>query len=336
VVRTHNENRTVGRRVLGRTGLSVSEIGFGCGPTAGLIARGARDAQRAAVRRALELGIDYFDTAPLYGAGESERNLGALLRELRATALIATKVALADSDFDDIRGAILRSVEGSLARLGQAKIAVLHLHNRIGMHRAVRADIGSGALLSIDDVLGPGGVAETFASLRAQGVVDFFGCSAYGGDMRVVERVVDSGSFECLQIHYSAMNASAWEREAEGAAVRDYRGIAARAAAAGMGVVALRALEAGLLTDRPPSADAATARDSVSDIARRSSLAALLAPEPLTETALRFALSRPEVATVLVGFSDATQVEAAAASAAKGALPEPVLSRIEAWRAGAA
>jgi aryl-alcohol dehydrogenase-like predicted oxidoreductase len=315
--------------------LSVSEIGFGCGPTAGLIASGEREAQHAAVRRALELGIDYFDTAPLYGAGESERALGSLLRELRAAPHVATKVALADSDFGDIRGAIRRSVEGSLARLAVPRITVLHLHNRIGKRRAAKADLGSGALLCVDDVLGSGGVAETFQSLRAQGVVELFGCSAYGGDMSAVQQVVESGAFDCLQVHYSLLNASAWERPPAGVAARDYRGIAARAAAAGMGLVAMRALEAGVLTERL-AGDGAIPRTDQAAAAQRASLAALLAPEPLSEAALRFALSRPEVATVLVGFSDVTQVEAAAASAAKGALPRPLLSRIEAWRAGAA
>jgi aryl-alcohol dehydrogenase-like predicted oxidoreductase len=95
----------------------------------------------------------------------------------------------------------------------------------------------------------------------------------------------------------------------------------------------LRALEAGLLTDRPPSFVAA--RDGEPGAPQRISLAALLAPEPLAETALRFALSRPDVATVLVGFSDVSQVESAVASAAKGALEKPLLSRIEAWRSGA-
>lgn len=322
-----SENVRVSRRVLGRTGLSVSEIGFGCGPTAGLIAAGQHDAQRAAVQRALDLGIDYFDTAPLYGAGESERNLGVLLRELQATVRVATKVALHDADFGDIRGAILRSVEGSLARLAQPRIAVLHLHNRIGMQRASKAEFGSGALLHVDDVLGPRGVVETFQSLRAQGVVEYFGCSAYGGDMRAVEQVVNSGSFDCLQVHYSLLNATAWDRAAAGSKVRDYRGIAARAAAEGLGVVALRVLEAGVLTERPPGGGATSVQ--------RDSLSALLAGGPLAETALRFALSRPQVATALIGFSSVEQVEAAVAGAAKGALPEPLLSRIEAWRAQA-
>jgi aryl-alcohol dehydrogenase-like predicted oxidoreductase len=322
----------VKQRVLGRTGLCVSEIGFGCGPTAGLIVSGERRAQRAAVQRALELGIDYFDTAPLYGAGESERALGSLLRELAATPRIATKVELGVEDLDNVRDTILKSVESSLKRLGQPRISVLHLHNRIGMVRAPQADLGSGALLGLDEVLGPGGVVETFAALRSQGIVDAFGCSAYGGDMAAVERVVDSGSFHCIQVHYSLLNTTAWTRPRAGAEGRDYRRIAARAARAGMGVVALRVLEAGLLAGRAPPAKAALAQEREAARARLAVLAPLLGPEPLVHTAVRFALSQPELTTVLVGFSDVAQVEDAVAAAAQGPLPAALLVRIEGGR----
>jgi L-galactose dehydrogenase/L-glyceraldehyde 3-phosphate reductase len=317
---------------LGRTGLSISEIGFGCGPTAGLIAAGQRAAQRSAVQRALELGIDYFDTAPVYGAGESERNLGAVLKDLGATPRVATKVAIEQADFGDLRGAILRSVEGSLARLRLSRIAVLHLHNRVGTQRAAKAEFGSGALLRIDDVLGARGVAETFASLRSQGVVDYFGCSAYGGDMAAVGQVVDSGAFDCIQVHYSMLNISAWEPAPAGCRLRDYQGIAAHASAAGLGVVALRVLEAGLLTDRAPAAHKVRV-DGEASAAQRDSLAALLDGELLSDVALRFALSRPEVTTALIGFSSVAQVEAAVASVANGVLPPSLRSRIETWRA---
>ncbi|HVY63698.1 MAG TPA: aldo/keto reductase [Gammaproteobacteria bacterium] len=327
-----SDSVAVGRRVLGRTGLAISEIGFGCGPTAGLIAAGQRDAQRAAVQRALELGIDYFDTAPVYAAGESERNLGAVLHDLKATPRVATKVALERADFGDIRGAILRSVEGSLARLKLPRVAVLHLHNRVATERAAKAEFGSGAQLRVDDVLGARGVAETFASLRDQGVVDFFGCSAYGGDMAAVAQVVDSGAFDCLQVHYSVLNTSAWEPAPAAGRLRDYHGIAARAAAAGLGVIALRVLEAGLLTDRPPGAQRVRA-DGEASAVERDSLAALLGGESLGDVALRFALARPETTTALVGFSSVAQVEEAVASVIKGALSPSLRSRIETWRA---
>src|SRR5215510_12117650 len=71
-------------RELGRTGLRVSMLGFGCGNVGGLIIRGAHQDRVRAVARAMEAGINYFDTAPSYGDGQSEQNLGQVLRELRA------------------------------------------------------------------------------------------------------------------------------------------------------------------------------------------------------------------------------------------------------------
>lgn len=68
-------------RVLGRTGIRVSEIGFGCGNVGGLMVRGSHEEQVEAVNRALELGIDYLDTAPSYGDGKSETSLGRVLEE---------------------------------------------------------------------------------------------------------------------------------------------------------------------------------------------------------------------------------------------------------------
>ena len=70
-------------RVLGRTALRVSALAFGCGDVGGLMVRGAPADRERGVARAIELGINYFDTAPSYGAGESEKNLGRVLRALR-------------------------------------------------------------------------------------------------------------------------------------------------------------------------------------------------------------------------------------------------------------
>src|SRR5439155_20668284 len=67
-------------RELGKTGLRVSALGFGCGNVGGLMIRGSVAERERAVARAVELGINYFDTAPAYGDGQSERNLGAALK----------------------------------------------------------------------------------------------------------------------------------------------------------------------------------------------------------------------------------------------------------------
>ena len=72
---------------------------------------------RRTVARAIELGVSYFDTAPLYGDGQSEVNLGAVLRELRADPVVGTKVRLAPAEMGRIEAAIVESVEVSLRRL---------------------------------------------------------------------------------------------------------------------------------------------------------------------------------------------------------------------------
>jgi aryl-alcohol dehydrogenase-like predicted oxidoreductase len=303
------------RRPLGRTGLSVSEIGFGCGPTAALMIRDDVKARREAVAHALSRGINYFDTAPVYGDGLSERHLGAALRELGAKPIVATKVALHFEELGDIPGAVTRSVEASIERLGIKPLPLVHLHNRVGTARAPRPDIGSGALVTVDDVLGRDGVAATFRVLRARGLIDQIGCCAFGGEMRCVEQLIDSGEFATLLVHYSLLNRTALASGMETAA-RGYAEIGAKAAAAGMGLIALRVLEAGALVDGN----------------KHSALAQLADAEeqPLAAFALRFALTSPSIATALVGFSSINHIDAAVDAMAHGPLPTELVARIEA------
>ena len=70
-------------RTIGQTGIKVSEIGFGCGNNAVLMVKAPYDDQVKAVHHALDLGINFFDTAFAYGLGKSEENLGRILNELR-------------------------------------------------------------------------------------------------------------------------------------------------------------------------------------------------------------------------------------------------------------
>ena len=102
-VSAESEEKPVELRILGRTGLEVSVLGFGCGAVGGLMVRGDPSEQERAVGRALELGINFFDTAPMYGDGESERNIGRILRNLCSDAFIGTKVWLTELPRGDIR-----------------------------------------------------------------------------------------------------------------------------------------------------------------------------------------------------------------------------------------
>jgi aryl-alcohol dehydrogenase-like predicted oxidoreductase len=85
-------------RVLGRTGLRVSALAFGCGDVGGLMVRGAPADRERGVARAIELGINYLDTAPSYGSGESEKNLGQVLRALRPSVIVGTKWRLVSTE----------------------------------------------------------------------------------------------------------------------------------------------------------------------------------------------------------------------------------------------
>ena len=81
-------------RRIGRTGLELSEIGFGCGGNAGLMVRGSAQEQERAVGRALDLGITYFDNSPDYGDGRAEEALGRALKALRTRPLVNSKVEI--------------------------------------------------------------------------------------------------------------------------------------------------------------------------------------------------------------------------------------------------
>ena len=73
-------------RPLGKTGLAISALSFGAGPISTLMVGHDQDLQLAVVDRALRVGVNWFDTAATYGAGQSERSLGRVLEELGPAA----------------------------------------------------------------------------------------------------------------------------------------------------------------------------------------------------------------------------------------------------------
>ena len=130
-------------RTFGKTGLRVSVLGFGCGNVGGLIIREEPRTRVRAVARAIEAGINYFDTAAMYGNGQSEQNLGQVLNELKPDVYVGTKVRLAPGEMGDIRGAIQRSVEASLTRMGRDSVDLIQLHNHIVQRRTPRGAVRS-------------------------------------------------------------------------------------------------------------------------------------------------------------------------------------------------
>src|SRR6478672_9238599 len=114
-------------RVFGRTGMRLSVLGFGCGAVGGLMVRGDPLDQERTVARAIDAGVNYFDTAVQYGDGESEKNLGRVLQKLKpADAVVGTKVRVPPGEFGRIAEAITASLEGSLARLRLERVDIFH------------------------------------------------------------------------------------------------------------------------------------------------------------------------------------------------------------------
>lgn len=327
-------------RTLGATGLRISEIGFGCGNTAGLLTGGTIDDQRTAVQRALELGVNYFDTAPNYGervggAGTSEANLGRVLRDLRAHPLVGTKVELHQEDFEDIPGAVGASIEGSLQRLGLDRVDILYFHNRVGRERRLSPG-AMGSRPSVDDVLGPRGVMDSLQKAQREGKARYLAFCSSGGDVEVNRQLADSGGFQAVQLSYSILNPTEGRASPAGFHGADHGQIIDYAGARGLGVVVIRVLGGGVLSGAPdphPLNTGSRAEVEYREGALRARSLRFLAREgeqTMAQAAVRFALGHSKVSCVLVGFSGVAQVDEAVGASGKGSLPGSDLARIEA------
>jgi aryl-alcohol dehydrogenase-like predicted oxidoreductase len=317
------------RRRLGRTGLEVSVLGYGAGAVGGLFTKGAAADQERAMARALEAGINYFDTAPVYGNGESERNLGRALKALKPDVVVGTKVRLTADHRADVAGAIVRGMEESLKRMGRDHVDLFQLHNPLTAQDA-------GDKLAIDIALEQ--VASAMEKLKASGKTRFIGFSGVGEPTALL-RAVESKLFDTVQVVYNALNPSAGGPMPAGAPGLDYGRLLDKAKAADMGTIIIRALAGGALsgtTDRHPLAmqDVApigSAPDFAADVARAKKLEPLVrdgTAGSLTELGERFVISHPAVSTMLIGYSTLDHLEAAIAAVGKGPLPDAALKRL--------
>jgi L-galactose dehydrogenase/L-glyceraldehyde 3-phosphate reductase len=322
-------------RTLGRTGLRISEIGFGCGNVGGMLIRGTEQAQLEAVTRALELGINYFDTAPGYGNGQSEASLGRVLAELRPEIVVATKVRLAGDDLKDVKGAIRRSLEASLIRLKRDSVDVLQLHTQVSVERG-RSDFQD--TVDLTNVLGKNGVADAFDLVRSEKLVRFAGFTGLG-EADALHQVVNSGRFDVVQAYYNLLNPSAGLETPPGFASYDFRQLINAAAAQGMGVAVIRVMAGGALggsaartgyAAQGVGGDMTPGSTYESDEAKAQKLSFLIAGDvaSLPQAGVRFALMHPGVSTVLVGFSSSNQIEEAVACSDRNPLPETAMERL--------
>jgi aryl-alcohol dehydrogenase-like predicted oxidoreductase len=299
-------------RTLGRTGIRVSAAAFGAGPVSGWMAELSVDEQCAVIRRALDVGINWFDTAAGYGNGLSESSLGRAFARLGfpGGAHVATKVRYPEERLSDIRGYTRESVRASLARLGLPRVTLLQLHNSITARRGDEP-----TSLTPEDVLGRNGVLDAFRELQADGLVGFLGLTGIGqpGSMRAV---VDSGAFDTIQAPFNALNPSAGYPMPAGFDETDYGNIIADCAAQKMGVFAIRVFAGGALLDAPPGAHTLKTPFFPLDLYERDRRRAARlrtqcsAGADLASLGLRFVLGHPHVAAAIIGFRTAAEVDA--------------------------
>ena len=215
---------------LGRTGLRASVIGYG-GAVLGipyyLASQDPADAvnqaaYRDALERALALGINYFDTAPGYGNGLSERIYGDVLAVHRDQITIASKVT-----YSGTPDAIQTSVEDSLRRLRTDRIDVLQFHGGYFSDEEVDAILDGGRLRRLEQ-------------LRDAGKIRYIGVTAEV-PTGALERLIRTERLDVLQVCYNLINQLACDHS------RAVRGIVALAKQYEMGVITMRTATSGFL-----------------------------------------------------------------------------------------
>jgi aryl-alcohol dehydrogenase-like predicted oxidoreductase len=321
-------------RTYGRTGMKISILGFGCGAVGGLMVRGAAADQERAVGQALDVGINYFDTAVQYGNGASETNLGRTMKALKpSNVFVGTKVRLPASDFGRIAAAVTESLDGSLARLQMDHVDIFHLHNAITVH-------GGGDTISATQVLNE--VVPAFEALRKAGKTRFLGITAVG-DTAALLQVIDAEKFDSAQVSYNMLNPSAAEPLPAGYPAQDYGRMFDHTQKAGVGVVGIRVIAGGALSGSdhrhpiasPPPEPIGTASSYAADITRAQKLMPLVTEgyaASLPEAAIRFAITHPAMGTILVGMATVDEFEGALAAVRKGPLPAAALTRLSELR----
>lgn len=277
-------------------------LGLGTAPLAGLYEAVDEDAAVRTVRRALDLGLRLFDTAPLYGHGLAEVRLGLGLRDVPDDAVVvSTKVGrLLRADvapepgqvfqgvppvnpvFDFSADGVARSLEESLLRLGRDRVDIVHLHDP--------DDHGDQALRE---------ALPALVRWRDEGVVGAIGVGM--NQSKMLARFAREADIDCLLLagRYTLLDQGGLT---ELLPLCHERHIA---------VIVGGVFNSGLLADLGPGAryDYAPAGDEVFERARRLAEVCAFHEVPLKAAALQFPLAHPAVACVLTGTRSTAELD---------------------------
>jgi aryl-alcohol dehydrogenase-like predicted oxidoreductase len=310
-------------RSLGRTGVHVSEIGFGAWGIGGTYWIGAEDAEsRRALHRALDLGVNFIDTAIVYGRGRSEKLVGEIVRERRQRVFVATKIPPKNLIWPATSGVpvsetfpgehIVRFCEKSLRNLGSDAVDLIQLH------------------VWQDGYLDEEGWKDAFLGLKKSGKARFLGVSINDHEPATALRAAASGLFDAVQVIYNIFDPTP-AQELFPACQRH-----------GVGVIARVPFdEGGLLGTITPDTvfpegdfrnDYFRGERKREVFARAKALEAERGDEARTlpELALRFCLSHDAVSTVIPGMRRVASVEANAAVSDGRRLSPALLGRLAA------
>jgi D-threo-aldose 1-dehydrogenase len=270
---------------LGRTALRVTRLGLGTAPLGGPYEDVDEEAAQDTVRAAYDAGVRLFDTAPLYGFGLAERRTGAALRALpRDEIVLSTKVGRllqpelhAELDFG--YDATLRSLEGSLTRIGLDRVDVALVHDPDDHYEQARD-----------------GAYRALERLRAEGVVKAIGVGM--NQTGLLLRFAQECDVDCLLVEgrWTLLDGSAGDTLLPLCAER------------GIAVLAGGVFNSGILAGRG-TYDYRAVPPSVGERARRLDEVCERWGVPLRAAALQFPFRHPAVASVVVGCRSPSEVE---------------------------
>jgi aryl-alcohol dehydrogenase-like predicted oxidoreductase len=293
---------------LGRTGLQVSVLGLGGGGHSRLGQRtGATEAESIAlVRRALSLGVTFFDTAESYG---TEALIGAALHEVdRTTVVLSTKKAAVEQGRPISAAELRRGLEESLRRLRTDYVDVFHLHG-------VRADQYDHAVAEL---------VPEMQRLRTEGKIRFLGITeAFGADPGhvMMARAARDPVWDVVMVGFNILNQSARER------------VFAETSRRGIGVLCMFAVRAALSQpDKLRQTVAELAGQGALDpegidVADQLGFLGAVA-ESLPDAAYRFCRAEPAIDVVLSGTGNLRHLEHNVASILRPPLPAEIRQRL--------
>ena len=311
-------------RKFGNTNIKTSAVVFGGGFVGGILINADDETRRKAIRMALDGGVNWIDTAPMYGQGRSEKAIGWLLGEIYEDPIVSTKVNLDTTRLNDIAGQVEESLTTSLRLLDRSMVDIVHLHNCI-------SPATKGRNLEVERVIGTGGALEALEAMRDQGLTRYIGITALG-DTACCTEVVNTGRVHSAQVYYNMINPSAARGPGHGFPGQNFAGLLKACKAHGVGTMGIRVFAAGILAtdarhgreiiitdDTDVSSEEVRTRTAFSKLGMEGKDHTVYGTR--AETALRYVLSEPMIDCAIVGLAELDHLRQALNAAAAGPLP---------------